>query len=231
MIYSPVDFPKQFDPEGNFIRHYVPALKNFPATYIFEPWKAPLEVQKAAGCILGRDYPLRIVEHEAAQQLNVHKLKATHQKYKCPSISPFLFLFVFLSEDLAKTYFLSFFFFLNCNNNRNRSFPYGKPKARQLPSLNAAKNQIKTVQTSKGRLEEGKAHKAKKSASNQRSNSLSPSPSPSSSPFPSPWLSLSPSPHPSLSPPRNTQLSSEEAHGAQILASFNSSPVSSRKSE
>jgi len=34
-------------------RKYLPVLKKFPDNYIYEPWKAPLSVQKAAGCIIG----------------------------------------------------------------------------------------------------------------------------------------------------------------------------------
>ena len=37
-------------------RRWLPALANFPAKYIYEPWKAPIADQKAAGCIIGKDY-------------------------------------------------------------------------------------------------------------------------------------------------------------------------------
>ncbi|RSM15579.1 hypothetical protein CEP52_000590 [Fusarium oligoseptatum] len=47
--YSPVSFGQKWDKEGNFIRRYVPELKNIDAKYIYEPWKAPLPDQKKAG--------------------------------------------------------------------------------------------------------------------------------------------------------------------------------------
>ncbi|KAK4507359.1 hypothetical protein PRZ48_001094 [Zasmidium cellare] len=47
--YSPVAFGKKWDPNGDYIRKYVPELKDMPAKYIFEPHKAPLPDQKAAG--------------------------------------------------------------------------------------------------------------------------------------------------------------------------------------
>jgi deoxyribodipyrimidine photolyase len=50
---SPVAFPKKYDAEGKFVKHYVPALRKYPAKYIYEPWKAPLSVQREAGCIIG----------------------------------------------------------------------------------------------------------------------------------------------------------------------------------
>jgi len=53
--YSPIAFPKKWDPEGKFVRHYVPELKDFPAKYIYEPWKAPVVDQKRAGCLVRGD--------------------------------------------------------------------------------------------------------------------------------------------------------------------------------
>ena len=35
----------------------MPVLKNLPKAYIYEPWKAPADVQKKAGVIVGKDYP------------------------------------------------------------------------------------------------------------------------------------------------------------------------------
>lgn len=61
-------FGKQYDKEGAYIRRYVPALKDMPAKYIYEPWLAPMDVQKKANCVLGIDYPQRICVHEEARQ-------------------------------------------------------------------------------------------------------------------------------------------------------------------
>ncbi|KAF2302550.1 hypothetical protein GH714_037688 [Hevea brasiliensis] len=56
-IYSPLSFGKKYDPNGNYIRHFLPVLKDMPKEYIYEPWTAPLSVQTKAKCIIGRDYP------------------------------------------------------------------------------------------------------------------------------------------------------------------------------
>ena len=45
-VYSPVAFGKKTDKNGDYIRKHLPTLKKFPAQYIYEPWKAPLSVQK-----------------------------------------------------------------------------------------------------------------------------------------------------------------------------------------
>lgn len=63
-LYSPTAFPKKYDPNGDYIRNYIPQLKNFPKEFIYEPWKASKALQQKLGCIIGRDYPERIVIHE-----------------------------------------------------------------------------------------------------------------------------------------------------------------------
>lgn len=53
--YSPIAFPQKTDKNGDFVRHFVPELKDFPAKYIYEPWKAPIQDQKKAGCLIKGD--------------------------------------------------------------------------------------------------------------------------------------------------------------------------------
>ncbi|PUZ74606.1 hypothetical protein GQ55_1G078500 [Panicum hallii var. hallii] len=67
-IYSPVTFGKKYDPNGNYIRHFIPVLKDMPREYIYEPWTAPLSIQKKAKCIIGKDYPKPVVDHETASK-------------------------------------------------------------------------------------------------------------------------------------------------------------------
>ncbi|RDA84527.1 hypothetical protein CP532_1505 [Ophiocordyceps camponoti-leonardi (nom. inval.)] len=47
--YSPISFGQKWDKNGNFIRRWVPELKDMEARYIYEPWKAPIADQKKAG--------------------------------------------------------------------------------------------------------------------------------------------------------------------------------------
>jgi len=63
------------DPEGKFIREFVPELADMPSKYIYAPWTAPKEVQKSAGCIVGKDYPKPIVDHQKASKANLAKFK------------------------------------------------------------------------------------------------------------------------------------------------------------
>ncbi|KAK7891999.1 hypothetical protein WMY93_023962 [Mugilogobius chulae] len=49
--YCPVGFGRRTDPTGDYIRRYIPILKDYPNRYIYEPWNAPESVQKAANCL------------------------------------------------------------------------------------------------------------------------------------------------------------------------------------
>jgi deoxyribodipyrimidine photo-lyase len=67
-IFNPVSQSEKFDPEGRFIRRYLPQLAGLPAKLIHAPWLArPVELE-AAGVHLGRDYPEPIVDHAQARQ-------------------------------------------------------------------------------------------------------------------------------------------------------------------
>lgn len=81
-VYSPVAFAKKWDKDGQFVRHYLPVLKKLPTKYIHEPWKAPIAVQRAAGCIVGKDYPKPMVDHATASKENIEKMKQAFKDSK-----------------------------------------------------------------------------------------------------------------------------------------------------
>ena len=56
-------------------RKYIPVLKKYPPKYIYEPWNAPVSVQRAAGCVIGKDYPKPIVDHQQAKETNIARMK------------------------------------------------------------------------------------------------------------------------------------------------------------
>ncbi|XP_049951179.1 cryptochrome-1 [Schistocerca serialis cubense] len=66
----PVNYGRRLDPWGEYIKRYVPELQNYPVEYLYEPWKAPLEVQERAGCVIGKHYPERIVDHQDVSRRN-----------------------------------------------------------------------------------------------------------------------------------------------------------------
>jgi len=66
-VFNPVLQSQKFDPNGEYIRRWLPELKNFPDAYIHTPWKAPLDVQSASHIRIGSDYPAPIVDHHFAR--------------------------------------------------------------------------------------------------------------------------------------------------------------------
>lgn len=67
-VFNPVSQGEKFDPEGNYIRRWVPELANVPAVFIHQPWTMPVSIQQKSGCKLGQDYPAPIVDHQMARQ-------------------------------------------------------------------------------------------------------------------------------------------------------------------
>ena len=61
-IYNPVKQALDQDPDGVFVRRWIPALARVPAEYIFEPWRLPPALQQACGCVIGRDYPVPVID-------------------------------------------------------------------------------------------------------------------------------------------------------------------------
>jgi deoxyribodipyrimidine photo-lyase len=61
-IFNPVSQAEKFDPEGVYIKRYLPQLKSLPTPYLFSPWEAPASVLASANIVLGRDYPRPIVD-------------------------------------------------------------------------------------------------------------------------------------------------------------------------
>jgi deoxyribodipyrimidine photo-lyase len=67
-IYNPARQQARFDPGGVYVRRHVSELRSVPDRYLAEPWTMPSEVQRSAGCVIGRDYPAPIVGHAAARR-------------------------------------------------------------------------------------------------------------------------------------------------------------------
>ncbi len=61
-IFNPVMQGKKFDPNGDYVRRYVPELAQVPDKYIHNPWEAPPMLLEEAGVTLGVDYPEPLVD-------------------------------------------------------------------------------------------------------------------------------------------------------------------------
>ncbi len=67
-VFNPVTQGEKFDPQGDYVRRWVPELARMPARHIHRPWQAPEAVLRAAGVELGATYPRPVIEHRFARE-------------------------------------------------------------------------------------------------------------------------------------------------------------------
>ena len=72
-IFNPVTQSEKFDPEGRFIRRYLPELARMPDRHLHAPWRLPSAEQQAVGVVIGRDYPRPVVDHALARQRTLER--------------------------------------------------------------------------------------------------------------------------------------------------------------
>ena len=75
-IYNPKLQMERHDPRGEYVRRYLPELREMPDEYLREPWTIPDEVQREAGCRIGHDYPAPIVDHARARREALDRYRA-----------------------------------------------------------------------------------------------------------------------------------------------------------
>jgi len=78
-IFNPVTQSKRFDPDGAFIRRWLPQLAGLEGPAIHAPWLAKPAVLERAGLVLGRDYPQPIVDHEQARERTLARFGALRE--------------------------------------------------------------------------------------------------------------------------------------------------------
>jgi len=79
-IFNPISQSEKFDPEGKFIRRYVPELSALPTAALHAPWLAkPMELQ-AADVVIGKTYPAPIVDHAQAREKTLERYAVVKKK-------------------------------------------------------------------------------------------------------------------------------------------------------
>lgn len=78
-IFNPFTQGQKFDPEGDYVRRWVPELKELPKKYIHTPWEAPPHILAKAGVKLGDNYPKPIVDHKPARERALAAYKASRE--------------------------------------------------------------------------------------------------------------------------------------------------------
>ena len=78
-IFNPMTQGSKFDPDGDYVRRWVPEIANLPTEHVHVPWEAPPAVLRKAGVKLGETYPKPIVDHKFARQRALDALQTTKQ--------------------------------------------------------------------------------------------------------------------------------------------------------
>ncbi|MEM7650764.1 MAG: deoxyribodipyrimidine photo-lyase [Pseudomonadota bacterium] len=78
-IFNPLLQGEKFDPEGDYVRKYVPELKDMPKEFIHKPWDAGPLILQGAGVELGENYPEPIVDLKASRERALEALQSTKQ--------------------------------------------------------------------------------------------------------------------------------------------------------
>ncbi|MCE9619058.1 MAG: DNA photolyase family protein [Planctomycetes bacterium] len=79
-IFNPVLQGEKFDSKGDYVRRWVPELKNLSSEFIHQPWAASPDALRNAGIILGVNYPQPIVDHATARAEALAALKSFNAK-------------------------------------------------------------------------------------------------------------------------------------------------------
>ena len=84
-IFNPVLQGEKFDPDGAYVRRWVPELAGVPDRFVHSPWDAPKSVLAESGVVLGKTYPTPIVDHKAARARALAALATYRDLLSTPS--------------------------------------------------------------------------------------------------------------------------------------------------
>ena len=79
-VYNPVKQALDHDPQGAFVRQWLPALRRVPNSWLFEPWRMSAEVQSRCGVRVGEDIALPQVELADALRESKNRMHALRRQ-------------------------------------------------------------------------------------------------------------------------------------------------------
>lgn len=97
---SIIPLAQRMDPDGYYIKRYIPELRNLPKKYIHQPWMTPKEIQEECDCLIGQNYPLPMIDLAQMSQSNCERMKKIRESLieAQPHVRP-------SNEDEIRTFF------------------------------------------------------------------------------------------------------------------------------
>jgi deoxyribodipyrimidine photo-lyase len=81
-VFNPVLQSKKFDPDGSYIRRWVPELQAVPEKHIHAPWEMSADIQRRSDCRVGVDYPDPIVDHRWARERALEAYRQAKEQFE-----------------------------------------------------------------------------------------------------------------------------------------------------
>ena len=78
-IFNPVTQGQKFDPDGEYIRQYIPEIASLPTKYLYCPWETPALILKDADIELGSTYPHPIIDLKKSRDLALNAFQSLKQ--------------------------------------------------------------------------------------------------------------------------------------------------------
>ena len=79
-VFNPFLQGEKFDPDGAYVRHWVPELKELPSKWIHRPHEAPAGVLAEAGVRVGETYPAPLIDHDFARKRAIAAYKTSSKE-------------------------------------------------------------------------------------------------------------------------------------------------------
>ena len=84
-MYNPTLQAQRFDPDGSYVRAWVPELESVPDERLLAPWEMTAGEQREARCRIGRDYPEPIVDHHQERRRALQRYRTVSERVRAAS--------------------------------------------------------------------------------------------------------------------------------------------------
>ncbi len=78
-VFNPWTQGEKYDPNGEYIKKWVPELEKVPQNYIHKPYKMNKLAQQQSNCTIGEDYPKPIIDHDKQRKKSVEKFEKARE--------------------------------------------------------------------------------------------------------------------------------------------------------